>query len=107
MPPPASMQYQGKQFSDSAYPGPSFQQASAGQNGRNFAFRKRYEKIDWRRIASIDIDAVARTLDFNALQDNIMNITFCSIEAELVSHNKMNLSSDVLWLRNLKFKYVW
>ncbi|XP_048745463.2 cilium assembly protein DZIP1-like isoform X2 [Ostrea edulis] len=56
---------------------------SKNTNGRNFAFRKRYERIDWRRIASIDVDQVARTLDFNALQDNIMNLTFCNIEAEM------------------------
>ncbi|XP_052217759.1 cilium assembly protein DZIP1L-like isoform X1 [Dreissena polymorpha] len=67
-------------FTDSAYPGSSHQPQ---QNSRGFAFRKRYERIDWRRIASIDIENVARTLDFNALQDNIMNITFCNIEAEL------------------------
>lgn len=85
MPPPSSTHYPNSQFYDSAYPGPSFEHPPSSQNGRNFAFRKRYEKIDWRRIASIDIDTVARTLDFNALQDNIMNITFCNIEAELVS----------------------
>ncbi|XP_060561608.1 cilium assembly protein DZIP1L-like isoform X2 [Ruditapes philippinarum] len=82
MPPPSAMHYQSSQFYDSAYPGPSFQQTPE-TNGRSFAFRKRFEKIDWRRIASIDIDAVARTLDFNALQDNIMNITFCNIEGEM------------------------
>ncbi|KAL4220080.1 Zinc finger protein dzip1 [Mactra antiquata] len=80
MQPPAM--HQGSQFHDSAYPGPSFQQ-SVDSNGRSFAFRKRYEKIDWRRVSSLDIETVARTLDFNALQDNIMNITFCNIEAEL------------------------
>lgn len=58
--------------------------ASKNSNGRSFAFRKRYERIDWRRIASVDVDQVARTLDFNALQENIMNLTFCNIEAELV-----------------------
>ncbi|XP_061194071.1 cilium assembly protein DZIP1-like isoform X2 [Saccostrea echinata] len=57
--------------------------AHRNTNGRSFAFRKRYERIDWRRIASVDVDQVARTLDFNALQDNIMNLTFCNIEAEL------------------------
>lgn len=57
--------------------------ASKNSNGRSFAFRKRYERIDWRRIASVDVDQVARTLDFNALQENIMNLTFCNIEAEL------------------------
>ncbi|XP_078313017.1 uncharacterized protein LOC111134574 isoform X2 [Crassostrea virginica] len=56
---------------------------SKSSNGRSFAFRKRYERIDWRRIASVDVDQVARTLDFSALQENIMNLTFCNIEAEL------------------------
>ena len=82
MHPAPAMQYQSQpQFYDSAYSTP----APPGMNGKNFAFRKRYEKIDWRRIASIDTDAISRTLDFNALQDNIMNITFCNLEAELVS----------------------
>ncbi|KAJ8310307.1 hypothetical protein KUTeg_012172 [Tegillarca granosa] len=57
--------------------------SSKGTNGKNFAFRKRYEKVDWRKIASVDVDQISRTLDFNALQDNILNITFCNIEAEL------------------------
>lgn len=60
---------------------------SKSSNGRSFAFRKRYERIDWRRIASVDVDQVARTLDFSALQENIMNLTFCNIEAELVFKN--------------------
>lgn len=77
MHPPSAMSYQSQpQFYDSAYTAP-------GANGKSFAFRKRYEKLDWRRIASIDTDAISRTLDFNALQDNIMNITFCNLEAEL------------------------
>lgn len=80
MHPSAAMAYQSQpHFYDSAYAA-----AGPGANGKSFAFRKRYEKIDWRRIASIDTDAISRTLDFNALQDNIMNITFCNIEAELV-----------------------
>ncbi|XP_055954593.1 cilium assembly protein DZIP1 [Patella vulgata] len=55
---------------------------SSGQNG-SFSFKKRFEHIDWRKIASIDIDQISRTLDFNALQENIMNLTFCNIESEL------------------------
>lgn len=79
MHPASAMSYQSQpQFYDSAYAA-----AGPGANGKSFAFRKRYEKIDWRRIASIDTDTISRTLDFNALQDNIMNITFCNIEAEL------------------------
>ena len=53
-------------------------------NGKSFAFRKRYERVDWRKISSVDLDHIARTLDFNSLQENILNITFCNIEAELV-----------------------
>ena len=52
-------------------------------NGKSFAFRKRYERVDWRKISSVDLDHISRTLDFNALQENILNITFCNIEAEL------------------------
>ncbi|CAL1533172.1 unnamed protein product [Lymnaea stagnalis] len=54
-------------------------------NGRNggFSFRKRVERVDWRKIASVDIDHISRTLDFTTLQDNVMNITFCNLEAEL------------------------
>ncbi|XP_071085075.1 cilium assembly protein DZIP1L-like isoform X1 [Haliotis cracherodii] len=55
----------------------------AGKNGSSFAFRKRFERVDWRKIASVDVDHISRTLDFNALQENIMNITFCNIETEL------------------------
>ena len=85
MHPPTAMHYQSNTFFDSAYPSVGYQKGQV-QNGQGFAFRKRgYEKLDWRRIASLDIDSVTRTLDFNALQDNIQNITFCNIEAELVS----------------------
>ena len=62
------------------YPGRSVPKG----NGRSFAFRKRYERIDWRKISSVDLDHISRTLDFNALQENILNITFCNIEAEMV-----------------------
>ncbi|ESO83867.1 hypothetical protein LOTGIDRAFT_236380 [Lottia gigantea] len=60
-------------------------QTAPGANGKNgnFAFKKRFEHIDWRKIASIDVDQISRTLDFNALQENIMNLTFCNIESEL------------------------
>jgi hypothetical protein len=42
--------------------------------------------VDWRKISSVDLDHISRTLDFNALQENILNITFCNIEAELVRY---------------------
>ena len=70
-----------------------------------FVFQKRTERIDWRRIgmkinfrcqkcrkssflqnlAAIDLDRIARDLDFQALQDNITQITLCNIDMEVVS----------------------
>ena len=50
----------------------------------SFAFKKRFEAIDWKKVASCDVDAIARNLDFHALQENIANVTFCNIEAEVV-----------------------
>lgn len=73
---------QGHASYQSGYSPPS---QSSVMNGKNFAFRKRFERVDWRKLASLDIDTIARTLNFTALQENIMNITFCNIEGELVS----------------------
>ena len=72
---------------DQGPPHPQAQYASFGsqQQQPTFAFKKRFERIDWKRIASTDVDSISRHMDFQALQDNIMNITFCNIEAEVVS----------------------
>jgi len=43
--------------------------------------------------ASVDVDAVARNMDFVTLQDNVMNITFCNIETELVCIHLLSLIS--------------
>ncbi|XP_070539394.1 cilium assembly protein DZIP1L-like isoform X9 [Ptychodera flava] len=53
------------------------------RNGPGFSFRKRFERVDWRKMASVDVERVSRDLDFTVLQDNIMNLTFCNIEQEL------------------------
>jgi len=34
----------------------------------SFHFRKRFGEIDWRKLSSIDVDRVARELDFVTLQ---------------------------------------
>lgn len=51
--------------------------------GMNFSFGRRQEKIDWRRLASVDVDRILREMDVKTLQDNIMHVTFSNIEAEL------------------------
>eukprot|EP00731_Ephydatia_muelleri_P030021 Em0021g544a len=56
------------------------------QNGTHrrgsFAFRKRWGQIDWRSLASVDVDRIAREMDFQQLQQNMSNVTFCNIEME-------------------------
>lgn len=54
--------------------------------GSTFAFRKRWGQIDWKSLASIDVDRIAREVDFQALQKNIVNVTFCNIESEEFYH---------------------
>ena len=34
-------------------------------------------------LASVDVDKIAREMDFQSLQQNIMNVTFCNIESEV------------------------
>lgn len=64
----------------------------------SFAFRKRWGQIDWRKLgknvlsiffeerinippsASVDVDHIAKAMDFQILQENIMNIAFCNVE---------------------------
>ncbi|CAF0919113.1 unnamed protein product [Rotaria sordida] len=58
---------------------------SQQQVNRQGIFLKRSEKIDWRRIAAVDVDRIARDMDFQALQDNLENITLCNIDAEVDS----------------------
>ena len=34
-------------------------------------------------VASVDVDRIAREMDFQALQQNVMNVTFCNIQSEV------------------------
>lgn len=45
-------------------------------------FRPRTEPIDWRRLAALDVDRVAREMDVGVLQDFIKAVTFCALEGE-------------------------
>ncbi|CAN7985344.1 unnamed protein product, partial [Ixodes hexagonus] len=48
-----------------------------------FQFHSRSQKIDWRKIASVDVDKVAREVDVETLQNNVAHLTFCDIDNEL------------------------
>ncbi|KAI7807253.1 zinc finger protein DZIP1L [Triplophysa rosa] len=45
-------------------------------------FRTRTEPLDWRRLAALDVDRVAREMDVGVLQDFITAVTFCAVEGE-------------------------
>lgn len=48
-----------------------------------FFFRKRVERIDWKRLASVDVCRVASQMDIDALQDNLVSVAFCDINSEI------------------------
>ena len=35
------------------------------------------------RAASVDVDKITREMEFQSLQQNIMNVTFCNIQSEV------------------------
>ncbi|CAF0842562.1 unnamed protein product [Didymodactylos carnosus] len=57
--------------------------ANMPSGNRQYAFQKRNERVDWRRIAAFDVDRIAREMDFQALQENLEQITLCNIDAEV------------------------
>ncbi|KAF0310190.1 Zinc finger protein DZIP1L [Amphibalanus amphitrite] len=51
----------------------------------NFHFRRREEKLDWKKLAALDVDQIAKTVDYKALQDSIRQITYCDAGKEFDS----------------------
>ena len=59
---------------------------------KNFFFRPRNGLLNWRKIASVDLEHVVKTVDVNILQDNIEHITFADLtENELKSVHPANV----------------
>ncbi|PRP87000.1 zinc finger protein [Planoprotostelium fungivorum] len=50
--------------------------------GGHFYFRERRGHYDWRSLATIDIDRIAREVDIDALQQFIDNVTFADVLSE-------------------------
>uniref|UniRef100_A0A0X3Q5A9 Zinc finger protein Dzip1 n=3 Tax=Schistocephalus solidus TaxID=70667 RepID=A0A0X3Q5A9_SCHSO len=59
------------------------QQVMSANKLPGFFFRKRVERIDWRRLASVDVCQVASQMDIDALQENLVSVAFCDITSEL------------------------
>ncbi|CAG0889267.1 unnamed protein product [Cyprideis torosa] len=45
-------------------------------------FQHRSQKIDWRKLASVDLETMSQNGDFAVLQDNIQHVTFCDVREE-------------------------
>ncbi|KAI9207401.1 Iguana/Dzip1-like DAZ-interacting protein N-terminal-domain-containing protein [Polychytrium aggregatum] len=47
-----------------------------------FSFRKRRERLDWRTLGSIQVEAVINNADVSLLQEILDNVAFCDLEYE-------------------------
>ncbi|XP_071950336.1 uncharacterized protein [Antedon mediterranea] len=52
-------------------------------NRRSFRFSRRTERLDWRKIAAVDVDRIKADADWSVLQQNIQHVTYCNIDQEL------------------------
>jgi hypothetical protein len=67
------------------------QKSQPGYSSNSFYFRPRRERINWRFLASIQLDRVIRDVDIQILQEIMENITFCDLEAEDLRHVDPNI----------------
>ncbi|KAJ3065011.1 Zinc finger protein dzip1, partial [Quaeritorhiza haematococci] len=56
-----------------------------------FYFRRRTDRLNWRTMASIQVDRIVREVDIASLQEVIDNVTFCDIEAEDLRYADPNI----------------
>lgn len=47
-----------------------------------FFFQKRYGRLDWRKLAGVDLNEVVSRVDVDTLQDNVEHLTFSDIGEE-------------------------
>ncbi|RKO89786.1 Iguana/Dzip1-like DAZ-interacting protein N-terminal-domain-containing protein, partial [Blyttiomyces helicus] len=49
---------------------------------QGFYFRKRRDRLNWRLLASVQVDRIMKEVDIGCLQEIMENITYCDVEAE-------------------------
>ncbi|XP_033124983.1 zinc finger protein DZIP1L-like isoform X3 [Anneissia japonica] len=54
-----------------------------GNLQQGFRFSRRTERVDWRKIAAVDIERITADGDWNVLQHNIQHVTYCNVDQEL------------------------
>ena len=46
---------------------------------KDFFFRRRHGALNWRKLLSVDLERVVRSVDVDALQDNVEHVTFADV----------------------------
>ncbi|KAK4475018.1 hypothetical protein MN116_002116 [Schistosoma mekongi] len=70
------------------------------------SFRKRTEKIDWKLLASIDVNRIASRVDIESLQEILSSVTFCDITTEVDSRYVDNNLIKLFQLAQLLIEYL-
>ena len=74
-----------------------------------FRFQPRNRNMDWRRMSVLDVGRVTREMDVATLQENLIDITFCTLDQEVCSHCSQPLDQallNVLRLAQLSIEYL-
>lgn len=59
---------------------------SSGQGDNcdaKLVFRRQFERLDWKRLAAIDVDRIYHERDYDQLADNLLQLAFCDLDSEL------------------------
>ncbi|CAM9893698.1 unnamed protein product [Ectocarpus sp. 4 AP-2014] len=72
-----------------------------------FYFRQRHGKLDWKKLARIDVDEVVREVDISVLQDLLDEVVFCEVSAEDIPPTGVDdLSVKLIRLSQLTIEYL-
>ena len=74
-----------------------------------FRFQPRTRSMDWRRMSVLDVGRVTQETDVATLQENLIDITFCTLDQEVCSHCSQPLDQallNVLRLAQLSIEYL-
>eukprot|EP00794_Sanderia_malayensis_P011076 gene11076-12244_t len=71
-----------------------------------FSFQKRHGRIDWKKLAAVDVGKITREIDIQTLQDNIAHVAFCDIENELSNRNSDPNFIKLFQLSQLLIEYL-
>ncbi|CAM9507729.1 unnamed protein product [Ectocarpus fasciculatus] len=72
-----------------------------------FYFRQRHGKLDWKKLARIDVDEVVREVDIAVLQDLLDEVAFCEVSVEDIPPTGVDdLSVKLIRLSQLTIEYL-